>query len=138
VTESPAPSRAAKSEAEPRLQRVVVLAEDLIWATRLSGLLKAAGIETKHARTADDLERALADADADADGVVIDLTARNYDPLAAIERAAAGGRAVACVGQHDDVSIRSRALAAGASRVWTYNQVHTHGPTLVGRWVGRG
>ena len=48
---------------------------------------------------------------------IVDLTARAYDGIAAIAAAHAAGRPVLAVGQHDDVALRRRALAAGADRV---------------------
>jgi hypothetical protein len=137
-----APQAEARGEPEPRgeseprrelrIGRVVVLAEDLIWASRLTSLVKSAGAEATHARTARELDRDLVSADA----AIVDLTARNYDPVAAIERSRHANREVICVGPHEDISLRRRAFAAGAARVLTYNQLHTHGPTLIGRWVG--
>jgi hypothetical protein len=116
-----------------RIGRVVVLAEDLIWASRLTSLVKRAGAEATHATTASELDRDLVSAA----GAIVDLTARNYDPVAAIERSRQAKREVICVGPHEDVALRRRAFAAGAMRVLTYNQVHSHGPTLIGRWLGQ-
>ena len=114
-----------------RLGRVVVLADDLIWGSRLTSLVKSAGAEVSHARSAPELERQLATAD----GVIIDLTARSYDPLAAIKRSRLAEREVICVGPHEDIELRRNAMAAGAVRVLTYNQVHTHGPAVISRWL---
>ena len=49
--------------------------------------------------------------------MIVDLTARAYDGIAAIAEAHAAGRPVLAVGQHDDVALRRQALAAGADRV---------------------
>lgn len=125
-------ARQAEPRRQPRIGRVVVLAEDLIWASRLTSLVKSAGAEATHAKTAPELDRDLVSAD----GAIVDLTARNYDPVAAIERSRQADREVICVGPHEDVALRRRASAAGAARVLTYNQLHTHGPTLIGRWLG--
>ena len=54
------------------------------------------------------------------DHVIVDLTARAYDGILAIADAHAAGRPVLAVGQHDDVGLRRRALAAGADRVHPY------------------
>ena len=125
-------TEARERPAEPaETRRIVVLAEDLIWATRLSSLLEASGAEVRKARGARDLDAAIAGAD----GLLVDLTARTYEPFQAIESAARAGLDVACVGQHEDVAVRKEALAAGAKRVWTYSQLHTHGPTVIGRWL---
>lgn len=117
--------------APPETRSVVVLAEDLIWATRLSSLLERSGADVRKAKAAQDLDAAIAGADR----LIVDLTARAYDPFQAIQSAARAGLDVACVGQHEDVALRKHALAAGAKRVWTYNQLHSHGPTVIGRWL---
>jgi hypothetical protein len=122
----------AEQRREPRIGRVVVLAEDLIWASRLTSLVKSAGAQATHAKTAGDLDRDLVSAG----GAIVDLTARTYDPVAAIERSRRADREVICIGPHEDLALRRRAIAAGAARVLTYNQVHRHGPTLIGRWLG--
>jgi CheY-like chemotaxis protein len=114
--------------------RVVVLADDLIWQTRLVGTLQAIGADAARARGGAELEDALAAVDA----VVVDLTARNYDPIAAIERASAAGRRVLAVGQHDDADVRKRALAAGAERVYTYRKLFEDGPATLRAWLGAG
>lgn len=69
------------------------------------------------------------------DGVVVDLTARAYDGVAAIALARAAGRRVLAVGQHDDVALRRRALAAGADRVDTYRRTFEDGPRQLARWL---
>jgi CheY-like chemotaxis protein len=115
-----------------RIARVVVLADDLIWGSRLTSLVKSAGARARHVKSVEELDREIAATDA----VMVDLTARNYDPIAAIERCRTAEREVICVGPHEDAELRRRALAAGAVRVLTYNQVHTHGPTVIGRWLG--
>ena len=115
-----------------RIGRVVVLADDLIWASRLTSLVKSAGAQASHAKSGQELDRHLADVD----GAIVDLTARNYDPRAAVERGSSAKLEVICIGPHEDVELRRRAIAAGAVRVLTYNQVHTHGPTVIGRWLG--
>ena len=55
----------------------------------------------------------------------------------AVAAAGAGGRPVIAVGQHEDVDLRKRALAAGATRVFSYNKFFTDGPTLVAEWLLR-
>jgi len=121
--------------AEPGLKeaktRVVVLADDLIWADRLLRLLSEAGAQPARAKTGQELDRELASADA----AVIDLTARNYDPIAAIERSTMQGRRVLAVGQHDDHLLRKRALAAGAERVFAYRKLHEDGVRVLREWI---
>lgn len=71
----------------------------------------------------------------DVDRVVIDLTARAYDGVAAIELAHAAGRPVLAVGQHDDTELRRRALAAGAGRVFAYRRLFEDGPRQLTAWL---
>jgi hypothetical protein len=68
---------------------------------------------------------------------IIDLTARAYDPFAAIEQAASAGAHVLAVGQHDDVALRKRALAAGAERVLAYRKLFEDGPATIEAWIAR-
>ena len=69
------------------------------------------------------------------DRVVVDLTARAYDGLAAIAAAHAAGRPVLAVGQHDDVALRKAALAAGADRVHPYRRLFEDGPRQIAAWL---
>lgn len=111
--------------------RVVVLADDLIWQDRLARAVEAAGARPDRAKTAPELDRALECAEF----VVVDLTARAYDALAAIERARSAGARVLAVGQHDDVELRKRALGRGADRVLAYRKLFEDGPGTLGRWL---
>ena len=112
--------------------RVAVLAQDLIWADRLSRSIEAAGGEPARAKTAPELDRALVCAD----HCVIDLTASAYDPIVAVERARSAGARVLAVGQHDDLPLRKRALAAGADRVLAYRKVYEDGPAVMTAFLG--
>ncbi len=114
--------------------RVAILAQDLIWADRLARAVRTAGAEPVPARTAVELDDALADADM----AIVDMTARAYDPLAAIERARSVGARVLAVGQHDDHDLRKRALASGAERVYAYRKLFEDGPATVAGWMARG
>ena len=113
--------------------RVIVLAQDLIWADRLARAVEAAGAEP--ARVAS-LER-FGDALVGTDTAIVDLTALAYDGVAAIEMARAAGARVLAVGQHDDHDLRKRALAAGADRVYAYRKLFEDGPKTVAAWLGR-
>lgn len=115
-----------------RAPRVAVLADDLIWATRLAGHVRAAGGEPVAAR---DLAAFLA-ALGDTRLAIVDLTARAYDGVAAIERATASGARVLAVGQHDDLALRKRALTAGAERVFAYRKLFEDGPQTLAAWLG--
>jgi DNA-binding response OmpR family regulator len=112
--------------------RVAVLADDLIWSTRLSDALRAAGAEPRSARSIESLRDLLADVDR----VVVDLTARAYDGIEAISAARAASLPVLAVGQHDDHELRKRALAAGADRVYAYRKLFEDGPATLGAWLG--
>ena len=114
--------------------RVVVLADDLIWQTRLTGILEGIGAHVNRPRGG--THEALTDRLADTDGVVVDLTARTYDAIAAIEQASAAGLRVVAVGQHDDAALRKRALAAGAERVYAYRKLFEDGPATFVKWLG--
>lgn len=64
--------------------------------------------------------------------MIVDLNGRAYDGVDAVAAAAAAGARVLAVGQHDDLDLRRRALAAGARRVFSYNKLFTDGPQVVG------
>ena len=73
----------------------------------------------------------------DVDRVIVDLTARAYDGVEAIAVARATGRPVLAVGQHDDVELRKRALAAGADRVYAYRKLFEDGPATLAAWIAK-
>jgi DNA-binding NarL/FixJ family response regulator len=114
--------------------RVVVLADDLIWSTRLVGHVRATGADAVPARNLAALDRELPSADA----VIVDLTAIAYDGIAAIRRATEAGRRVIAVGQHDDAELRRQALAAGAERFHPYRRLFEDGPATLARWLDTG
>ena len=111
--------------------RVAVLADDLIWSTRLADGLRTAGAEPRPVRSL----AALRDVLPDVERVVVDLTARAYDGVAAIAAAHAAGRPVLAVGQHDDHELRKRSLAAGADRVYAYRKLFDDGPATLATWL---
>jgi DNA-binding NarL/FixJ family response regulator len=110
---------------------VLILADDLIWSTRLVAQVRAADGDATSVRTLTAFEAALAAADA----VIVDLTARAYDGIEAISLATAAGRRVLAVGQHDDLELRKRALAAGAERVHPYRRLFDDGPATLAKWL---
>jgi hypothetical protein len=112
----------------------MVLAQDLIWQTRLASLVEAAGGTVTRAESA----TTMADALGSTDALIVDLTARAYDPIEAIERASGAGLRVLAVGQHDDHPLRKRALAAGADRVLAYRKLHDDGPATISAWLAAG
>ncbi len=113
--------------------RIAVLAQDLIWQDRLAKAVESAGATPMRAKTAPEFDRALACADF----AIIDLTARAYDPLVAIERAQSLGARVLAVGPHDDLDLRKRALARGADRVLAYRKLFEDGPATIATWLER-
>ncbi len=116
---------------------VAILADDLIWATRLSDAVRAAGAQPKAVGRVTDLAALLPGAAGQAaiSDVIIDLTARAYDGVAAIRLANGTGARIVAVGQHDDLELRRAATEAGASRVFTYRALFEDGPRLLRRWL---
>lgn len=112
-------------------ERVLVLADDLIWGTRLVAGVREAGADPTAARTAQAFVAGLASADA----TLVDLTSRAYDGLAAIAAARDAGVPVLAVGQHDDHVLRRNALAVGADRVLAYRKLFDDGPATIRRWL---
>lgn len=115
------------------VKAVIVVADDLIWASRLRAAAERAGAPNSLARNEPDLDALMA-ADPNA-AVVVDLNGRAYDGVAAVRAATAAGRRVLAVGQHEDLELRRRALAAGARRVFSYNKLFTDGPAVVAALV---
>jgi hypothetical protein len=111
--------------------RVAVLADDLIWATRLADGLRRAGADPVAVRSAG----ALAEALPSAAGCLVDLTALAYDGVAAVRLASAAGVPVIAVGQHDDAPLRRAATEAGAGRVHSYRALFEHGDRALAGWV---
>lgn len=111
--------------------RIAILADDLIWATRLADGIRRAGGEPVPVRTAAGLDRALASVR----GCVVDLTARAYDGLACLGLATASGVPAIAVGQHDDVETWRAARVAGAARVYAYRALFEHGDRELGAWI---
>ncbi len=111
---------------------VVVLADDLIWATRLGSIVERIGATPRVSGTPERFLAALPDSA----GALVDLSVRGADPIAAIRAAATAGIPVAAVGPHEDRPAREQALAAGAGRVFAYRKLHDDGPRAVGRALG--
>ncbi len=113
--------------------RIAILAQDLIWFDRLARAAEEAGAEPARARTAPEFDHALLGADI----AIVDLTARTYDALIAIEQARSAGVRVFAVGQHDDHALRKQALARGAERVYAYRKLFEDGPATIAGWLER-
>lgn len=95
--------------------------------------MEQVGAFPARAGTAPEFDRALEGADF----AIVDLTARAYDPLLAIERGVSAGVHVLAVGQHDDLDLRKRALARGADRVLAYRKLFGDGPVTIEAWMAR-
>ena len=108
---------------------VVVLADDLIWASRLRAAVERAEAKPIVARNVAEMNAALDTTDAAM--VIIDLAGRSYDGVEAVRAAKDAGRRVLAVGQHEDLVLRQRALEAGARRVFSYNKLFKDGPSVV-------
>ncbi len=102
--------------------RVLVAADDLIWASRLRAAVERAGATVLTGRDG-------------AEAAVVDLGLRREDAIGAIEALAAAGVPVIAVGQHEDLALRKRALAAGAARVYSYDKLFRDGPDVIRRWL---
>ena len=113
---------------------VLVVADDLIWASRLVAAADRAGAPGRIARDAKELAAGLAQRDTAA--VIVDLNGRRYDGVEAVRAAAGAGGPVLAVGQHEDLELRRRALAAGAQRVFSYNKMFRDGAQVVARLLG--
>jgi hypothetical protein len=128
---------------------VLVLAEDLIWGSRLVEAVRRAGAAPVRLASQRELAVALAAADqaepagdGTADvrpprvvGAIVDLFSRLGDATAAVARVHAARLPVIAVAEHDDLETRKRALDAGALRVFSYNKFFADGPRLVGAWL---
>ena len=115
------------------IAQVAILGDDLIWTTRLAEAVSAAGGAPRRSRRLPDFEAALAARPALA---IVDLTALAYDGVEAIRVAADSGVRVLAIGQHDDVDLRKRAIAAGATRVLAYRKLFEDGPAVVRGLLG--
>ncbi len=115
-----------------RSPRLAVLADDLIWATRLGSIARAAGAEPIVVGTAERFADALPLADA----ALIDLSTRRSDPIAAIVAARVARLPIVAVGAHEDLAARKRALSAGAGRVYAYSKLFEDGPRTLAAWLG--
>lgn len=108
--------------------RLLVLADDLIWATRLEGQGRTLGATVQRFTTTEPLIAALATHPAmPTDLVAIDATARTYDAEAAVRAVAATGARVLALVQHDDPEGRASLIAAGAARAMPYRALFERG-----------
>lgn len=110
---------------------IAVVADDLIWADRLRGLVAASGARVAMCRSLAELEAALPGVDA----VLVDLSSRSFDPHVSIHRAARASLRVLAIGPHDAHDVREQARASGAERVLAYRVVAESGREAIGRWL---
>ncbi len=112
--------------------RIAVLADDLIWGTRLVDGVRRAGGDPVPVRSATTLDGVLPSVA----GCIVDTTARGYDGIGCLGAATAAGVPAIAVGQHDDTATRQAARAAGASKVYAYRALFEHGDRELGAWIG--
>jgi DNA-binding response OmpR family regulator len=146
------------------VEHIAVVADDLIWASRLVAAVQQAGAtpirfgsdaEVEVALEALALEEpgdnppyAITDLGTDADdrsdvdapvtrlvAAIVDLFGHHYDGVEAVRGFRAAGLPVIAVAQHDDLEVRRTALEAGALRVFSYAKFFQDGPSLVARWL---
>ena len=115
------------------------MADDLMWSTRITEAVRRAGGTAVPLGSEAELEVALeayrlGDVNS-ISGAVVDLAARRFDGVAAIERVAAARLPVIAVAEHDDQLTRARARKAGALRVFSYRKFFEDGTRLVEGWM---
>ncbi|MBX3030124.1 MAG: hypothetical protein KF809_08175 [Chloroflexi bacterium] len=134
---------------DPAALPVLVVADDLIWASRLVAAVQRAGAtpvrigsdqEVSLAIEVMSLEEPVADPE-DEDpfarpvAAIVDLFGHRYDGVDAVKGLRQAGLPVLAVSQHDDLETRRMALEAGALRVFSYNKFFADGPALVERFL---
>jgi hypothetical protein len=113
---------------------VAVVADDLIWATRLSDAVRRADAEPRRLSGSAAVD-GLAVASSGCGGAILDTALVSAEPMTVIAAMTAAGLPVLAVANHDDVALRKRALAAGAGKVLAYRKLHEDGPAVVARWL---
>jgi DNA-binding response OmpR family regulator len=114
----------------PAVTRIAVIADDLIWSTRLSAAVERAGATPLR------VAAPFAVPAEACDGAIVDLALRAADGLAVVERWHAAGIPVLAVANHDDAALRKRALAAGADKALAYRKLFEDGPAAIAAWLG--
>ena len=119
---------------------MLVVADDLMWSTRIAEAVRRAGgrpvVLTTEAELAVALEAREVEDQETIGGAIVDLAGRRYDGASAIARLRGARMPVLAVAQHDDQLTRRRALEAGASRVFSYGRFFSDGTRLVSGWLG--
>ncbi len=132
----------------PAGPRVAVVADDLIWASRLVAAVQQAGATPVRMGTDHDVLIAVEDGRAaglpptrnptrcrPSPRAIVDLFGHRYDGVEAVRQLRGIGWQVLAVAQHDDQETRTLALDAGALRVFSYNKFFQDGPALVTRFL---
>jgi DNA-binding response OmpR family regulator len=118
---------------------VVVIADDLMWSTRINEAVRRAGGSAVSLASDAELDVALEayqlGDERTITGAIVDLAARRLDGVVAIERVAAARLPVIALAEHDDQLTRKRALKAGATRVFSYRKFFEDGTRLVEGWL---
>ena len=124
------------SDAAPVAPHLYILADDLIWATRLAGQGRTLGAAVVTLNGISDLEALVARGPLSAhDLIAIDTTTRGFEPEAAVRTAASAGRTLA-LAQHDDPALRAALLEAGALRVMPYRALFERGHAILAELLG--
>jgi hypothetical protein len=116
------------SDAAPAAPHLYILADDLIWATRLAGQGRTLGAAVVTLNGISELEALVARGPLSAqDLIAIDTTA--------VRAAASAGRTLA-LAQHDDPALRATLLEAGALRVMPYRALFERGHAILAELLG--
>jgi len=116
------------SEAARVASRLYILADDLIWATRLADQGRTLGADVVTLKSVDEL--AALGPLRDGDLIAVDTTTRGFEPVNAVRSAARVGRTLA-LAQHDDPELRTALLGAGALRVMPYRALFERGHAIL-------
>jgi DNA-binding response OmpR family regulator len=110
-----------------------------MWSTRISEAVRRAGGSAIGLSTEAELDVALQAHDLSEDqsvnGAVVDLAARRFDGVDAVQKVHAARLPVIALAEHDDQVTRKRALNAGAGRVFSYRKFFEDGTRLVEGWL---
>lgn len=112
---------------------VAIVADDLIWSSRLTDAVRRAGAEPRRV-PGDRALQGLASTPG-VDAAIVDTALMTAEPMAVIAGLVTAGVPVLAVANHDDVALRKRAIAAGAGKVLAYRKLHEDGPGVVERWL---
>lgn len=110
-----------------------------MWSTRIAEAVRRAGGSAVQFSSESELDIALEAFEIGdvrtISGAIVDLAARRFDGIVAIERVNKARLPVIAVAEHDDQLTRKRALSAGATRVFSYRKFFEDGTRLVEGWL---